>query len=111
MSSIRTTMELEIDVSFSDPSEIQAEFIDSDWGEVFYPLDTLLELAQTLSEMFHNTEHYWDGDGKVKYLEGFGYFKYNDGKWCLYSECFGTITIRYEMELCTTGVYELGGVL
>lgn len=108
MKKFRTTMELEIDVYFSEPEKATDFFTNSDWKNYFFKYEKLSEVAQHIAEVFERTPELWKENKFAKHLEGFGYFISNsDGTWSTEQSGFGLIQIGYEMELETTGINEI----
>ena len=111
---IRTSFEMEIDVSFLDEESSFKHFIESDWKESFYTFDNLDDVAEHISYAFHIANNEFQKiDGKyafVKFIEGFGDFIQQDNGHYKLTEKFdggGDITVNYEMELEPAGTFHI----
>lgn len=76
MKKFNCTLEAKVDVAFSSPEKAEAFFIESDWKESFFQLDTLDEVAEHLSYAFFVVHREWSTKYKCfyKFVEGFGDF-------------------------------------
>lgn len=76
MQKFKTTIEKEVQVTFQDPGKARAFFIESNWRETFYSLDTMEEVTDCLIGSFINTDFWWSAQHKnfIKEVEGFPTF-------------------------------------
>ncbi|NOQ50309.1 MAG: hypothetical protein GQ557_01420 [Mycoplasmataceae bacterium] len=117
MEKYRTDFEMQIIVEFQDVEKAKKHFINSEWGNCFWKLDDLSDVAEMLSNSFYysNDVHNYDGKTKkstwIKFMEGFGSFErqdnYDSYKFTDKNNDCGDITIRYDMELDPTYTYNM----
>lgn len=102
----RCGFEIEIDVQFDNPEIAEERFCRVEWKTLFYALEDLEEVAETLATEFHQESDKWDWDENKVFrdIEGFGRFiRQEDGTYkadeASVADIGTMVTIRYEVEL------------
>jgi len=107
MKKFRNTFEMEIDIKFEDEGKAIECYINSDWKDVFWDVNSIKDLSEDLALCFIKTPERWFSDGDDsnigRFVEGFGTFIY-DGKDSYifkdrYGNSGGDITIKINSEL------------
>lgn len=99
MKKFKGELTAEVQIIFAEPEKAKAEFIDGDWRNVFWDIDSMEELTKNIAFAVHSAPERWIYDEEIgqgnyeKNPEGFGDYIKTEQGWVMDNEHTGKITV------------------